>query len=236
MKFFLKAMLLLIPFFSFSQNKNLGTWTTINTKVNLNNKWTVWNELQLRSQLFYDNPYYYEVKGGVAYSINKNFTVLVGVGKYLTYSDDGDFKKPLANNETRNWQQLTISHYLERIRFEHRYRVEQRWQTTGYRNRFRYRFNMDVPLNNTKLTPKTFYISVFDEIFLTNKEPFFQRNRLFGGLGYKLNKNIVLVSGLLHQFDYVPGKKTSKDFLQLSCFIELNLKYSSGDKIPGSVD
>ena len=237
MKNILKVvLLLLLPYVSFSQQKNLGTWNMVNTKINLGKKWSVFGELQLRTQLFYDNPYYYEVKGGASYAINKNFSFLLGVGKYLTYADDGDFKGPLVSNETRNWQQLTISHYLERIKFEHRYRVEQRWISTGYRNRFRYRLNMDIPLHNKKLEPKTFYLSAFNEIFLTNREPFFQRNRVFGGVGYKVNKNIVILSGVLHQFDYQPGKKTNKNFLQLNCFIELNLKHVSGDKIPVSID
>src|SRR5882724_1363758 len=157
-KISLFAMLLLASFTASAQPSGTGAWNVINTNLNLSSKWSVFNELQMRSQLFYKNQYYYEIKGGVSYSVNKNFSFLVGLGKYKTFSDGGNFKSPVAANEFRLWEQVTMNHYLERVKFEHRYRVEQRWfKNNGYRNRFRYRLNAVVPLNHKKMEPKTFY-------------------------------------------------------------------------------
>src|SRR6185503_17374853 len=164
---------------AFSQQSDVGSWNVINTKLTLSSKWSLFNELQLRSQSFYHNYYYYEIKGGISYSLNKNFSFLLGTGRYITYTDGGNFKHPVTANEHRLWEQLTMNQYLERLKFEHRYRVEQRWFKTGYRNRFRYRLNVAVPLNNKQMQPKTFYIAAFDEIFLNNKAPHFERNRVF---------------------------------------------------------
>lgn len=220
----------------YSQKSHFGSWNVINSRVTLTDKWGVYNELQLRSQSFYNDHFYYEVKGGISYSINKNFTFLLGVGKYMTYSDGGNFVKPVSANETRFWQQLTMNQYLERIKFEHRYRVEQRWFTTGYRNRFRYRLNMVLPINKRKVEPKTFYFSAFDEIFLTNKAPYFERNRVFTGLGYQFTKLFTVQPGYAYQYDFRNGTGTGKHFFQLTMMFDIDVHKRAHEKIPGTLD
>lgn len=236
MRIILLVVLLSAYCAAFSQKKDFGSWNVLNTELTLSDKWGVYNELQLRSQSFYDNHFYYEVKGGVSYSINKNFTFLLGIGKYITYTDGGSFKKPVSANEFRFWQQLTMNHYLERIKFEHRYRVEQRWFKTGYRNRFRYRLNAAVPLNNTKMGPKTFYLSSFNEVFLTNKAPYFERNRFFFGTGYQLSKTFAIQPGYVYQYDYRDNTGAGKHFFQLTLSIEIDADKNPNEKIPGNLD
>src|SRR5258705_8406707 len=89
MRFSLCLLLLALSHITFSQTKDLGAWNVVNTKVNLSSKLSVFNELQLRSQSFYSHFYYYEIKVGASYAIDKNFSVLVGTGRYMTYSDGG---------------------------------------------------------------------------------------------------------------------------------------------------
>jgi long-subunit fatty acid transport protein len=237
MKLSLVFICLFASFVACSQTKNLGSWSVINTKVTLSKKWGLFNELQVRSQSFYDDLYYYEIKGGVSYSINKNFSFLAGIGKYMTYANKGNFKKPVAAEEFRNWQQLTMNHYLERIKFEHRYRVEQRWFKTGYRNRFRYRLNALVPINRKKMEAKTFYASAFNELFLTNKSPYFERNRFFAGVGYKFSEQVTLQPGYAYQFDYrSDGTKFPKHFVQITLMLEFGSSKNTNERIPGSLD
>jgi hypothetical protein len=235
-KLFTAGMALIACLAGLSQKNDFGSWNVINTELTLSPRWGIYNELQLRSQSFYDNHFYYEVKGGVSYSLSKNFTFLLGIGKYITYSDEGSFKKPVTANEFRLWQQLTMNTYLERIKFEHRYRVEQRWFKTGYRNRFRYRLNMVLPLNNTKVEPKTFYVSAFDEIFLTNTAPYFERNRFFTGLGYQFSKTLSVQPGYVYQFDYRNNVGAGKHFFQLTLSIDLDAHKNPNEKIPGNLD
>jgi len=238
MKLLLTILVLLTVQFSFAQNDKLGTWNIVNFKYNADQKWSVWAESQTRSQLFFNHFFYYEIKGGIGYSINKNFSFLFGTGRYATYSNDGNFKKPFANEEFRLWQQITMNQYLDRLKFEHRYRIEQRWLTNGgYRNRFRYRLNVVLPLKNKRLDPKTFYLTAFEEVFLTNKAPYFERNRIFGGFGYKFNNAFVLQPGYIYQFDYrADNTKSGKGFFQVALFIELEKHKSFNEKLPASVD
>lgn len=229
-------VLLLTSQIAFSQNSDLGSWNVINTKLTLSERWSVFNELQLRSKSFYDNHYYYEIKGGVGYSVSKNFTFLLGTGKYVTYSDGGDFVKPIASNETRFWQQVTMNHFLERLKFEHRYRVEQRWFKDSYRNRFRYRLNIAVPINKKKIGPKTFYVASFDEIFLTNKAPYYERNRFFAGVGYQAAKWVTIQPGYVYQSDFRNNVAQGKHFFQLTIGFEIDAHKDPKEKMPGNVD
>ncbi len=219
-----------------AQKKDFGSWNVINTRLTLAPKFEIFNELQLRSQSFYNNHFYYEVKGGISYFINKNFSFLAGIGKYVTYSDPGSFTKPVSANEFRFWQQLTMNNYLERIKFEHRYRVEQRWFDTGYRNRFRYRLNAAIPLNGTKIEPKTFYVAAFEELFLTNKAPYFERNRVFAGIGYQISPYFSVQPGYVYQYDYRNNVGAGKHFFQLTLMIDIDGNKNPNERIPGNLD
>ncbi len=219
-----------------AQKSHLGSWNVVNTRLTLAPHWEAFNELQLRSQSVYQDHYYYEIKGGISYYLSKNFSFLAGIGKYVTYSDPGTFTKPLTGNETRFWQQLTMNNYLQRVKFEHRYRVEQRWFSTGYRNRFRYRLNAAVPIGAKKLGNKTFYAAAFDEIFLTNKAPWFERNRVFAGFGYQFNPYITIQPGYLYQYDYRNNAGSGKHYLQLTLLLDVDGARNPYEHIPSTID
>ena len=116
---------------------------------------------------------------------------------------------------------------LEFVSFEHRYRAEQRFTTNGYKNRFRYRISATVPLNNKKIEPTTVYSLIWNELFFTDKEPFFKRNRFFIGGGYEFSENIAFQIGYIYQFDYKINDETGRDFLNLSLLYNLNLSKKS---------
>src|SRR5690606_23964981 len=228
---------LLFSIVAIGQKKDFGSWNVINTGLTLSEKWSLFNELQVRSQSFYDNHFYYEIKGGVSYSLNKNFSFLLGIGKYKTFTDGGSFKQPVTANEFRFWQQLTMNHFLDRIKFEHRYRVEHRWfKETGFRNRFRYRLNAVVPINRRKVEAGTVYASSFNEIFLTNKKPYFERNRFFIGAGYQFNDVLTIQPGYCYQYDFKNDVGAGKHFFQFTLMIDLEAHRSDVERIPGNID
>lgn len=201
----------------------LGSWNMVNTRVGFDKHWSVFGEAQLRSWKLYDDFFYYEVKGGVNYSFYKNFTVTGGLGTYHTYQTNGNFKQPQANDEFRTWLQLALSNNYGRLNIDHRYRMEQRWTSAGYRNRFRYRFNVVVPLNHKEPKDKTIYAYGFDEIFLSNKQPFFERNRAAAGLGFRQNKHFSIQGGYLNQLDYSLTSRRFKGYFQVQAFLQFDV-------------
>ena len=74
-------------------------------------------------------------------------------------------------------------------------------------------------------------LSVSNELFFTNVEPYFERNRFHLAFNYKLSKLTTIQAGYLHQFDYKINDETGKDFLQVGLYLEFSrLKNGSGKK------
>ena len=204
------------------QTNDLGSWNIISLKKNFSNNFFFYAETQTRSQKISDKFYYYELKGGGGYNFTKDFNAFVGFGKYETYQYDGNFKTPVQTTEFRFWEQFALTSRINRVILEHRYRIEQRWINDAFRARFRLRLNAIVPINHYKLVPHTWYVSVYDEVFLTNQQPFFERNRFLLGGGYQFSNKVALQSCWIRQYDYAPsGSTVGKSFIQTSLLITL---------------
>jgi len=204
-----------------AQNIGLGSWNTLNLKYTIDDQWSAFGESQLRSLKFYNDFHYYEYKGGLNYKLNKNATLTLGAGSYQTYKEGGNFRKPKNNDEFRVWPQINLFQSLGKFKIEQRYRAELRFTNTGYRNRFRYRLGIAFPFGKLINNYYPFQISTNNELFFTDNEPYFERNRMQLALNYKPSKATTLQIGYLHQFDYKINDETGRDFLQVGYFIEL---------------
>jgi len=180
----------------------LGGWYITTLNYHLQNKFSLYGEAVTRSQHVTGDFFARELKVGINYNFQNKQSVFIGLGNYKTYSSPGDFKKPLTANENRIWEQFTLVNNISRIKIEHRYRIEQRWINRDFYNRFRYRLAATISLNHMAVTTNTFFISSFDEIFFSNKQPYFLRNKVYTGLGYRFNKLVTLQTGFTRQFDY----------------------------------
>lgn len=213
----------------FSQEKMTGSWVIVNSQWEFNKRWEAFTELQTRSNRVANHFFYYEVKGGLGYKVNNNFSVLMGLGRYATYAGEGNFSAPLDTEEFRIWQQLNLNHPIGRLKVEHRYRIEQKWMSGGYRNRFRYRLNNVLPINNVDLKPETFYLNVYDEVFLNNRVPHFERNRFYAGIGYVLSPAMMVQLGYVNQYNYTLNKRGDKNFIQVMFMVQ----FDDGDDAEG---
>jgi hypothetical protein len=221
---YLITLLILIPFLGQGQNLDLGSWNIFNIKYTYNEKLSVFGEAQLRSLKFYTNYHYYEYKGGINYKIHKNVKLTLGAGSYQTYMEDGDFVLPKKNDEFRVWPQIVLFQLIGKLKIEQRYRAEFRFTNNGYRNRFRYRLGASYPFGKESNGYKPFQISASNELFFTDKEPFFERNRMLLSFNVKPSKATTMQIGYLHQFDYKINDETGRDFFQIGFFIELSRK------------
>lgn len=210
-----------------AQSPSLGSWNILNFKYNLNQKCSLFSEGQLRSLKFYSNFHYYEFKGGFDYKVYKNVRLSLGAGSYQTYREGGNFLLPKNNNELRIWPQLVLDQYIGSVKIEQRYRAELRFTSNGYRNRFRYRLGIVVPLGKERDDFQPWQLNVNNELFFTDKEPFFERNRIQGNVNFKPNKTMTIQLGYLHQFDYKINDETGRDFLVVGFYYELSRSNTS---------
>lgn len=206
----------------FSQNLELGSWNILNMKYNSSEKLSFFAEAQLRSLRFYQDFHYYEYKGGIDYKLHKSIKVTIGAGSYQTFKQGGNFLLPKNNNEFRLWPQLTLMQDINKFKLEQRYRTEMRWTSNCYRNRFRYRLGISYSFGKEKQDYKPFQMSFSNEIFFTNIEPYFERNRTQLSFNYKTSNQITLQIGYLKQFDYKINDETGHDFLILGLYFELS--------------
>lgn len=221
---FILICLLLLSTTVFAQRSDLGSWNILNLKINYTNKLSFFGEGQLRSLRFYHHFHYYEYKGGINYKIHKTTLLTFGVGSYQTYREGGDFELPKNNAELRIWPQIILFQTINNLRLEQRYRAECRFTSNGYRNRYRYRLGISTSFGKEENGHKPFQANLSNEIFFTDREPYFERNRIQMTLGYNPSKNATIQLGYLHQFDYKINDETGRDFLVIGYSYELFTK------------
>lgn len=208
-----KRLLFVISFFCFTSNygqdKIMGGWYQVNFNYLLTQKFSLNAEVQSRSQKWIDDFYYRELKTGINYTFPGKQSIQLGYGNINTYSLPGNFEKPLLISENRLWEQFTMSHSIGRVKLDHRYRLEQRWQNGEFSSRLRYRLNTSISINHKSITDNTVYISASDELFFINKQPYFARNRIFAGAGFRFSSLVSLQAGIIHQFDYKGNDNSS---------------------------
>jgi len=206
------------------QYSGLGSWNILNVKYNVNEKWSVFGEAQLRSLGFYDRFHYYEYKVGANYKVLSNVIITLGAGDYNTYKEGGNFVLPKNNDEFRLWPQIAIIQSIGKFKIEQRYRDEFRFTSDGFHNRYRYRLGLSYPLGKDINGYKPFLLGISDEIFFTNTEPYFERNRLLISASFRVTGSASVQLGYLTQFDYEINDETVRDFLQVGLYFDLSGK------------
>ena len=72
-----------------------------------------------------------------------------------------------------------------------------------------------------KNTGKNLILHGSNELFFTDREAYFERNRISISCEYKLNKQTSIQLGYLHQFDYRINDETGRDFLVIAYYLTL---------------
>lgn len=217
-------VMLLLPLLAAAQTEGLGSWNILNVKYAWSNRLSGFAEGQVRSLRFYDDFHYYEYKGGLTYKAMAGLKLSLGAGRYVTYRPGGDFVEPRANDEFRLWPQVVLESSLGRVRVEQRYRWEMRYTSFGYRNRFRFRIGLAYPFGPMKDGVRPYLLSGNNELFFTDNEPYFERNRVQLGVARRISSTVSVQLGYLHQFDYRINDEIGRDFLVVGVYLELHRK------------
>jgi hypothetical protein len=133
------SLLTLLGCETWGQANQMGSWNILHLKYQHKQRWSFFVETQLRSLKFYEHYHYYEYKAGINFKANDFTTFTLGAGSYQTFQEGGDFLRPKNNDEFRIWPQLNLSNQMSGIQMEQRFRMEARYTSNGYRNRYRYR-------------------------------------------------------------------------------------------------
>ena len=209
-------LLLCFPCFGFSQSSNLGNWLIYFGNKPINTKWNWHSEVQYRNYNSIGDLEQLLLRTGVGYNLTENNNNLhlgyayIRSENYIAGSDE-----KVAFNEHRIYQQFITRQKIERVLVQHRYRFEQRFIEDDFRVRFRYFLSLNIPLNHKEIIDKTFYLSAYNEVFLNTENIIFDRNRLYGGLGFNVSKKVRFELGYMNQL----LNQNQRDQLNLISFV-----------------
>lgn len=147
------------------------------------------------------------LRTGIGYSFNdKTQNFLIGYGfihnKMAEYFEDGltdSEREALMFNEHRIFQQYIIKHSISRLLLTHRYRFEQRFFRSNEALRARYFLSASLPLNKPLITEGTVYLNGYNELFMTFKDTYYDRNRTYFAFGYGVSNNLKVELGYLRE-------------------------------------
>lgn len=122
----------------------------------------------------------------------------------------GEFGNRSQNTrEDRIYQEALLPHKVgDRVYLRHRFRLEQRWvDDQDFRNRARYALFMDIPLGGTTIQRGSWYAAFYNEIFINLEQNIgdgrrvetFDRNRIYGAVGYALRDRVKVQFGYMYQ-------------------------------------
>ena len=220
----LKNTLFLVLFISFlipektkAQDSNLGNWLIYIGSKKINSKWNIHHEVQYRNYDAIGDLEQLLLRTGLGYNLTENNNnLLLGYGYILSenYSNDGSNNKTSVN-EHRIFQQFTTKHHVGKLGLSHRYRFEQRFVEDDFKMRFRYFLGFKFPLQHKEDGTSPLYLSAYNEVFLNTESSVFDRNRVYGGLGYQFSKVLRLELGYMNQF----FENSGRDQINIIAFV-----------------
>ncbi len=184
----------------FAQKSDIGNWFIYFGNKQMNKKWNWWHEAQYRNYNFAGDMEQLLLRTGIGYNLTENNNnLLLGYAfiqsnPYIAVTD-----LKTATSEHRIYQQFITKQQFGKFFLQHRYRFEERFLTNNFRMRFRYFLSVNIPFNKKTVEKNAWYLSAYNEIFLHLNSPVYDRDRIYGALGYAINNRLRFETGLMYQ-------------------------------------
>lgn len=183
-------------------------------------RWGMQGDVQYRNWDFGGDLEQLLLRGGVTYTPKSGDALFTLGYANITSGEFGD--GDATSGEDRTYLEALLPQKIgSRVYLRHRFRFEQRWvDNQDFRTRYRYALFMDVPLNRDVITAGTWYAALYNEVFLNGQRDIgngrevstFDRNRLYGALGYSISDTLRVQAGYMHQY----SEALKKGQIQLS--------------------
>lgn len=183
-----------------AQNTDTGNWFLYFGNQKINKRWNWHNEVQYRNYNFAGDVEQLLLRTGMGYNLSENNNnVLLGYAYVHSAPYIAGTDKKSNTNEHRIFQQFITKEKFGRVNIQHRYRLEQRFIEEDFKMRARYFLSLNVPINKKEMEKNAVYAAAYNEIFINTKANYFDRDRVYGGIGYCFNKNFKLEAGVMTQ-------------------------------------
>ncbi|MEP1095135.1 MAG: DUF2490 domain-containing protein [Cyclobacteriaceae bacterium] len=222
-----------------------GVWLGIYTKYHFNDRWAYYGEYHVRRRDGINDMAQIYLRFGATYKVAKYLDVTAGfVNPYYWAPNQEDPNVDKIVPQYRTWEQAVLATPFEHIKVFHQLRMEQRFKRDYEKgssfkltHRFRYKLTTYIPLNHKDFTPKTLFLSLYNEIFIqAGKSVVYNHledNRAFIGLGYNLSHDLQIQSGYMYTFrhDGAPHKYEHRNIFRFSVYHHMDL-HRKENRIP----
>ena len=199
-----------------AQTSDLGNWINYFGNKQIDSRWNWHHEAQYRNYNAIGDLEQLLLRTGIGLNLTeKNNNLLLGYGFIVSENYPNDELEKVGVNEHRIYQQFITKQKIGIVSLQHRYRFEQRFVEGDFKTRLRYFLSMNLPLSRKEIMDNTLYLSAYNEIFINPKNSVFDRNRLYGALGYKFNKHVKIELGYMNQF----FKNGGRDQVNMNTFV-----------------
>ncbi len=186
----------------------LGAWYIYIWSTQFNeSQWGIQGDVQYRNWDLIGDLEQLLIRGAATYK-PKNTDVKLALG-YAHITSGAFGESDATATENRIYQEANLPQKIGgKLSFNHRFRYEQRFvDGLDFRTRFRYALFLTVPLKGKTVEAKSWYLSFYNELFINGERDIgdgrsveiFDRNRLFGSLGYAVKKNLKIQVGAMRQ-------------------------------------
>ncbi len=202
----LKRTILLLGFIGvinnsvIGQSNNVGTWFVYFGNQKINDKWNIQSDFQYRDYRFLGQRNQFLARAGLGYNLKpQNNNLLLGYAYIATDAYDEFDNNTSTKIEHRIYQQYLYKNKVGSNSLTHRFRLEERFFPNEFGLRARYFISLQKPLGSKTIAKGNTYLSAYNELFVDIKDPKFDRNRLYGGLGYGITESLRIETGYMIQ-------------------------------------
>jgi len=202
----LKRTILLLGFIGvinnsvIGQSNNVGTWFIYFGNQKMNDKWNIQSDFQYRDYRFLGQRNQLLARAGLGYNLKpQNHNLLLGYAYIATDAYDEFDNNTSTKIEHRIYQQYLYKNKIGANSLTHRFRLEERFFPNEFGLRARYFISLQKPLGSKTIAKGNTYLSAYNELFVDINDPKFDRNRLYGGLGYGITESLRIETGYMIQ-------------------------------------
>jgi len=218
-------------------------WGAVFSSIKINKKLSIHFDGQIRSNDKWEQIQTVLLRPGLHYKVNANQVATIGYAYVQQLRSLGGISD--WEPENRIWEQYIINQSFSvgghASALQHRFRLEQRFlpklaidndeiSNDGYNfsQRLRYFARAVFPLQACAKFEKGMFVSLQDEIMVNISgasavnDQFFDQNRAYASIGYRLSTKADIEFGYMNQ--YVAGRndnKTINNILQLAIYLRL---------------
>jgi len=186
-----------------------------------------YNKFRLSDKLFWRAEFHYR-RGGydgvpfvgrmaqiynrhaLNYMVSPNFNFSIGAVLRLDFTPEpGNEDFELVVPEPRIWHEYLFVIPFPRFQMFHRIRIEHRWSRNNnidsewiYRDRWRYKFYMTIPINKPQLVPGAWFINPDVEIIMQSGKPIvdspLEDLRIYPSIGYIMSPTVTYTAGIMY--------------------------------------